>query len=266
MKTRTFDVVPSPEDLRDYKIKPLKGKDLPEFVDLRPRLGRVKDQGNVGACAAYAASIIKEYHEYVNIGFKGQMSPEFIYSSRENQKTEGMTGRDVMRILTEIGSVPRTYWKPRYHNTQKIPEFLYQVAEEFQISGYARCDTLESVRTAINTNGVLWFAVPTYSMSRMDSGREIIVIPNDLWNGGVGRNLVGYHAMAIVGYDDLKERLIIRNSWGVAWGLHGNTYMPYSEFNKIIECWTFIDAETANIFKKRGRLKKKVRKLFGKTK
>ena len=262
MKTKRFNVIPSLPDSRDYKIKAVKPKQLPEFVDLRPRLRNVKDQGNTGACAAFAASTIKEFHE-TKSGLKLVVSPAFIYAHREDQEVEGMTGRDVMRILMEIGSVPEKYWRGRYHNTMKIPAFLYDIAQEFKIAGFARCNTIEAVKTAINTHGALWMAVPTHIIPGQLGDA---LYPNDMWNGGYGRQKVGYHAMAIVGYDDLKERLIIRNSWGVHWGLHGNTYMDYKDFGEVIECWTFIDAVTADIFKKRGKLKKKVRKLFGKKK
>ena len=31
-----------------------------------------------------------------------------------------------------------------------------------------------------------------------------------------------------VGYDDSKTAFIVRNSWGVNWGLNGYFYMPYA--------------------------------------
>ena len=31
-----------------------------------------------------------------------------------------------------------------------------------------------------------------------------------------------------VGYDDAAKRLIIRNSWGTAWGIKGYFTMPYA--------------------------------------
>jgi hypothetical protein len=41
---------------------------------------------------------------------------------------------------------------------------------------------------------------------------------------------LGSHAVGIVGYDDVKEHLIFRNSWGINWGDHGRGYMPYGFF------------------------------------
>jgi C1A family cysteine protease len=38
---------------------------------------------------------------------------------------------------------------------------------------------------------------------------------------------VGGHAVMAIGYNEAKERFIIRNSWGSGWGLKGYFTMPY---------------------------------------
>ncbi|NIQ16155.1 MAG: peptidase, partial [Candidatus Dadabacteria bacterium] len=38
----------------------------------------------------------------------------------------------------------------------------------------------------------------------------------------------GGHAIMVVGYDDNKQRFIVRNSWGRRWGDKGCCYMPYA--------------------------------------
>jgi C1A family cysteine protease len=40
-------------------------------------------------------------------------------------------------------------------------------------------------------------------------------------------HLEGGHAVMAVGYDNSKSALIVRNSWGVNWGLDGYFYLPY---------------------------------------
>ena len=39
--------------------------------------------------------------------------------------------------------------------------------------------------------------------------------------------VVGGHAVVAVGYDDSAQRVIVRNSWGPAWGQAGYFTMPY---------------------------------------
>ena len=46
------------------------------------------------------------------------------------------------------------------------------------------------------------------------------------------------HAVAIVGYDDSRRILLLRNSWGEQWGDQGHCWMPYDDFGLAWECWT----------------------------
>ena len=39
--------------------------------------------------------------------------------------------------------------------------------------------------------------------------------------------LLGGHAVCLVGYDNNTSRFIARNSWGTSWGDNGYFYMPY---------------------------------------
>jgi C1A family cysteine protease len=43
-----------------------------------------------------------------------------------------------------------------------------------------------------------------------------------------GEGVVGGHAVMAVGYDDLAERFVVRNSWGTGWGKRGYFTMPYA--------------------------------------
>jgi C1A family cysteine protease len=40
--------------------------------------------------------------------------------------------------------------------------------------------------------------------------------------------LLGGHAVVCVGYDDVTQRFIVRNSWGASWGQAGYFTIPYS--------------------------------------
>jgi len=43
-----------------------------------------------------------------------------------------------------------------------------------------------------------------------------------------GEQVLGGHCVAMVGYDDSKQVIICRNSWGADWGMAGYFTMPYA--------------------------------------
>jgi len=45
-------------------------------------------------------------------------------------------------------------------------------------------------------------------------------------------NLMGAHAMVVIGYDNLKKVFIVRNSWGCKWGNNGHCEIPYCFFDR----------------------------------
>ena len=70
----------------------------------------------------------------------------------------------------------------------------------------------------------------------LDSGRPIYFASDvdGSWNGASRGNAIlscqganGAHAYTIVGYDDSKQKFIIKNSWGDYWGDQGYGYLPY---------------------------------------
>jgi C1A family cysteine protease len=40
--------------------------------------------------------------------------------------------------------------------------------------------------------------------------------------------LLGGHAVCVIGYDDSKSAFLVRNSWGSRWGWNGNFWLPYA--------------------------------------
>ena len=58
--------------------------------------------------------------------------------------------------------------------------------------------------------------------------------------------LAAAHAILAVGYDDAQRRFIIRNSWGIDWGLKGYFTIPYAyvlDENLADDFWTIKSVE-----------------------
>ena len=100
--------------------------------------------------------------------------------------------------------------------------------EGFKCKTWARINSEEILKKSIVSNGPSIIALPVY---RFD-------IPEFWRQPRSSSSVLGGHAVLIVGYNKLG--FIIRNSWGNDFGKNGTVVLPYSEFNKVIECWTLI--------------------------
>lgn len=243
---RFNDVIKSPKDKRDFVLS-TEQYELPKTYDLREFIRGVLDQGSEGSCSAHAVAIVKEVHEAMNEGLRIRFSPDYIYCQRENRVSEGMTPRDTMKLLSK-GSLPARYWKHRYN--KRIPNATHELASQFSISGYATVDSATALQEAIHMYGAAYIATPVYNSGMW------------MWNKNKGDKLLGGHALSVVGWDE--KAFIIQNSWGYDWGDNGYTYLPFSDFGKIWEAWVIVDGDTADMFKKNGKLTKEYRKAYRK--
>lgn len=236
-KKYKLNSIKSPVDDRDWLVDsiypPQKSLSLPITLDLRDYLREVKDQGSEGTCAAQVASCIKEYHEYKESELEENMSVKFIYNNRENQDSDGMYGRDVMKILKNIGDVTEKDYpsKLRENSKENIPPEMFNISSNFKIEAYGKIENIEELKTALYKDGVCYMSVPVYNYSK------------NIWRKN-GEKRLGAHAMCVVGYNDIEKYFIIRNSWGDDWCDNGYCNMPYDDFDCAWEFWTTIDSNS----------------------
>lgn len=243
-------IVPSPHDSRDWIVENLDstkqrvrsrsekkvGNDqlvLPETLDLRKFLNPPRNQGTRGTCAAFSAGCVKEYQERIDINYRNYMSPESVYYFRTTGG-EGMYVRNLMKILHEKGMAPEPYFPYGDSEPTEFPPEAMASMKNYRIKSYARVTTIEGAKKALFLYGPLIIAVPTYH-----NRPEIWKPKNE------NDQMVGGHAMAIVGYD--QKGFIIRNSWGRTWNFDGYVTFPYSDWGLQWEIWSSIDAESPKL-------------------
>jgi len=236
------NIIRSPEDKRDWKAESIYNvKSLPKTFSLVPELQPIRNQGSQGTCAAQTAACMKEWQEKKDINFEGYMSPQFIYNNRQNQNSEGMFGRDVMKILSKIGSCSEKDYKyGLIENPLNINSNIFKKAKNHIISNYAKVDTIQGLKNALIKNGPCYIAVPVYDYS------------TTMWKPKNSKDVrQGGHAMTIIGYD--KKGFIIRNSWGENWGNKGYCNFSYEDWGMQWEIWTTIDATSYQEPKKKKK-------------
>ena len=240
-------VKPSPDDSRDHVADTVYAQagtvDLPKELDLRPFLPACRSQGTQGACGAFSAVAMLQYHDIREDGLDEYLSPQFIYLNRTNYPKGGMHGRDIMKILKKHGaclekSFPyiaggRKPLSAKAAATKKrsaLTDEMKKEAKVFRIDSYATVKSVWALRKALYQDGPCVISFPVYSKSKPD-----------MWNPDYpGQKRKGGHAMCVVGYTKVDGRkcFIIRNSWGKQWGDKGHCYYPYDEWGAHWEVWT----------------------------
>lgn len=245
-----FDVIPSPDDPRDWKISDIIAKapavrGLPPVVDYRSVAAPIRNQGSLGSCAAFTAAGIKEIQEskdaLISPDGSGKVqnyfSPGFVYYHRNNS-SEGMYGRNVMNILLNHGcpiekDYPYSGRDDKMLGKEMTTEVLVK-AKNFRIKGYARVNSINEAKEALYRFGPLYMAFPCYNTGKR------------FWRKD-GSSLGG-HAVCCYGYT--SEGFVIRNSWGSNWADDGYTIYPYSDWGAHWEIFSLVDAESVPVDEK----------------
>ena len=227
----------------------------------------IEDQRTIGSCTAQAGVGIVEYYQRRAFGKHLDGSRLFVYKATRNLL--GLTGdtgawlRSAMGALCTFGVPPEKYWP--YDVTKfdiEPPAFVYALGQAYQAEKFYRLDppgstvpseVLENIKKHLAAGVPSMFGFTVYdSISQAQgTGRGRIPFPSTT------DRVAGGHAVAAVGYDDSIEvkhsgapaptrgALIVRNSWGTAWGDRGYGYLPYEYVLQrlAVDWWVLVKAE-----------------------
>lgn len=239
---------------------------LEKKVDNRNWCSPIKNQENIGTCTAFAAVGMYEYFQKRAFNKYIDGSELFVYKTTRNiLNWNGDIGgylRTAMGSLALFGVPPSSSYPYEIDKFDKEPSaFIYSYGQNFQALTYYRLDPLGSSgnQTLINIKNQLAIGIPSMMGFTCYTSLDD---PKTSNNGkipfpGETESVLGGHAVMVVGYDDdlviinpidkkrKKGALIIRNSWGVAWGDNGYGYIPYEYVKQKLasDFWCIISAE-----------------------
>lgn len=221
--------------------------ELPDFVDLSFWCSPVADQGSIDACTAHAGVALVEYFAKKAFGQYTDVSRLFLYKTARNlmhrQGDSGASVRETMKAMVLFGIPPEEHWP--YDETKYDEEpttFCYSFAGNYKPLKYFRLDyadisldaLLIQIKAVLAAGFPCMFGFTIYTSIHEESNLEKghIPIPSKV------DKLEGGHAVVAIGYDDSRMienadgkrsrgAILVRNSWGPAWGQDGYGWLPY---------------------------------------
>ena len=201
-------------------------------VDGQNWLTPIANQGNCGSCVAFAATAVLEAQYTIESKFswlKAQLSPQAFFNcgggscnygwfpewAASYLKQKGTT--DAACVPYDLGVTSKDIeCKENYCNDQsnRIVKAI-KIITPSKIFG----DSDKKVKEALKRGPL----ITTLNV------REDFLY----YKGGIyktkSRNTVGGHAVALVGFDDVKRAWLIKNSWGEDWGEKGYAWISYDD-------------------------------------
>ena len=233
-KIAQYGWVPDLPDQRDhlFTAAPATIRTLPQKVDLRSKCPPIYDQGQLGSCTANGIGGCLEFDQ-MKQKQRDVFTPSrlFIYYNErimEGTATSdsGAQIRDGIKSVAQLGAPHEALWP--YDLTKfakKPPKTAYTDAKEHQAVSYQRVTRdLRQMQGCVAGGYPFVFGFSVYESFETQLVADTGVAPMP----AAGEQLLGGHCVAIVGYDDTKQRFIARNSWGTGWGMKGYFTMPYA--------------------------------------
>lgn len=248
-KIKRYGWIPDAPDMRDLKFTaPHPRMVLPARVNLRSPpswLPEIYDQGELGSCTANAIAGAFQYDQHKQGKADWIPSRLFIYyNERLIEGTiasdSGAAIRDGIKSVSKQGVCPESFWmyvEARFAN--KPPAECYTEALKNQCLVYKRLTGTEQICQSLASGFPVVVGFTVYESLETDvvTATGMIPLPKP------DEDLLGGHAVLIVGYDKESKHFTIRNSWGPKWGDHGYGFLPFAY--PLHDCWTMTSVEAA---------------------
>lgn len=229
MTRHHYGCIPDLKDHRDIRYAIPHGQVLPTSVDLRPQDSPIEDQLDLGACTSFASGAAFRFN------LRKQGLSDFVishlfeyYNSRaKNAKSSdsGATIRDAIKALNTYGVCPETEWPYNISTfASKPPTRCYTDALKDRAITYLRVSqSLTMMKSCLAQGFPITIGISVYESFESDQVASTGIVPMPSQD----EQVLGGHALLVVGYDTTKQWFIVRNSWGSSFGDKGYVYIPF---------------------------------------
>jgi C1A family cysteine protease/sugar lactone lactonase YvrE len=242
VKANPADIARMPQIRHALSVVP-----LPAVVDLSPKMPSVGDQGQEGSCVAWASAYALRGYEarldvWSSIAPKttapaNNFSPAFVYNQLNGGVDHGLTIPSALILMEQkgVGTLADMPYVAGQFTTQPSAAAIAN-ATHYKLASYGAIapTDLTTIKTQVSNGVPVILAINVYMNFETLGNGQIYT--------GVSGQLMGGHAITIVGYDDSKQAVEIINSWGTYWGSAGYGWISYTALSKIAsEAYSAID-------------------------
>ena len=230
---KRYGWIPDLPDHRDYLYAAPAAvlQTLPLSFDLTAKCPPVYDQGQLGSCTANAIAGAIEFDQMkqqVKVFIPSRL---FIYyNERAMEGTinsdSGAMIRDGIKSVANQGGCPEDEWPYDITKFQvQPPGVCYQDALQYKVVLYqSLVQSLVQMKGCLASGYPFVFGFTVYESFESQQVAQTGHAPMP----ALGEVVLGGHAVLAVGYDDASQWFIVRNSWGVNWGMKGYFTLPYA--------------------------------------
>jgi C1A family cysteine protease len=202
----------------------------------------VVDQGNLGSCTANAIVAAFQYDlikQKLKI-FTG--SRLFVYYNERLMESDvgqdnGAMIRDGIKSLNTYGVCAETTWPYVVSRFAVKPSTTAYTQAKLNkaLAYYNVAVSSSAIKTALAAGYPVVIGISVYESFESQAVAVSGVVPMP----GPSEQLLGGHAVLVVGYNDTLQQFIVRNSWGTSWGQHGYFFLPYAYATPSLmsDCW-----------------------------
>lgn len=232
---RVLNFKPQKKDNRDYIFKINENIPLKTSINLTNTTVNnivlkkcpILDQGTIGSCLAHAIYVMMYILSNGKIT-SSRLYNYLCYRQIDNESLSEDTGGSVRAGMSSIkyyGLCNEGIWPyvNIQNNFKKLPP-LNAFVLKYNIKNFVYTFVSQnelSIKNSLTQTKPIVLGIAIYD-SFDNSINGIIPLP-DIKN----ESLLGYHAIVLIGYDDIKKLFKFQNSWGVSWGDKGYGYLPY---------------------------------------
>lgn len=205
-------------------------------VDLRTsnKFPPVFDQNPLNSCTANTVAAIL-YYDMKRQGLSDIFIPSRLFIYYNERGIEGtinqnanVSMRHCIETISKMGYCKEETWP---YNTAKYkdrpPSSAYDFASKHKALNVATLSAnLDRLKGCLQEGNPFVFGFKVFESFQSAAVVSNGVVPMP----AAGEKELGAHAVVAVGYDDEKQHIIFRNSFGLLWGDTGYGYLPYKYF------------------------------------